>query len=45
LRELPRVLPDAAAPEQTVLLVAENDPYIGPKAVGVYHSVYQYLSH
>lgn len=45
LRELPGILPYPSPPEQTVLLVAENDPYIGPKTVGVYHGKNQCLSH
>ena len=37
LRKLPGVLPYPAAPKQAVLVIAEDDPYVRPKAVGIYH--------
>ena len=37
LRKLPGILAHPTPPEEAVLVIAEDDPHIRPKAVGIYH--------
>ncbi len=37
LWKLPGILAHPTPPEETVLVIAEDDPYVRPKAVGIYH--------
>jgi hypothetical protein len=37
LWKLPGILADSTPPKEAILVIAENDPYVRPKAVRIYH--------
>lgn len=38
LRKLPGILAHPTTPEKAVLFIAEDDPYVRPETVGIYHN-------
>lgn len=45
LGELPSILPHTPPPEQSILIVAQNNTYVWPETIPIYHgnSLYFYL--